>query len=258
VDRFADAAAYEGYIGRWSRLVAAEFLAWLGVRAGARWLDVGCGTGALIDAILARSAPAAVYGIDRSPELAGATAARLAAEPRARVTAGDAEALPPDIPADLDAAVSGLVLNFIPRPERALAEMARVSRGVVAAYVWDYGGGMELLRRFWDAAAAVDPAAGALDEAVRFPLCRPAPLGALFAGLLADVEVRAIDVPMRFVDFDDLWTPFLGAQGPAPSYVATLDEARKIAVRERLRVELGPPPFELHGRAWAARGQVRG
>lgn len=256
MDRFADAAAYEGYIGRWSRRVAVEFLDWLAVPPGARWLDVGCGSGALVEAILARAAPGAVYGVDRSAEFVEATAARLAGEPRVRLFVGDAQSLPRGVPEDLDVAVSALVLNFVPEPARALAEMARCAP-VVAVYLWDYAEGMELLRRFWDAAIALDPAAAALDEGVRFPLCRPDALAALFGAALRDVEVRPIDVETTFGDFDDLWSPFLGAQGPAPGYVASLDEDRRAALRSRLQASLGDGPIRLCARAWAARGSRR-
>jgi SAM-dependent methyltransferase len=123
--------------------------------------------------------------------------------------------------------VSGLVLNFVPDPALAAREMTRVARpgGRVAAYVWDYAGRMELIRHFWDAAAALDPAAAELDEGRRFGLCQPEPLGRLFrdAGL-ADVGVRPIEVATRFRDFDDYWDPFLGGQGPAPGYAMSLDE----------------------------------
>jgi SAM-dependent methyltransferase len=162
-----------------------------------------------------------------------------------------------------DAAVSGLVLNFIPSPERALAEMVRVVRpsGTVAVYVWDYAGEMQLMRRFWDAAAALDAKARDLDEGLRFPICRPEPLERLFrdAGL-EDVAVRSVDVPTVFRDFDDYWSPFLGAQGPAPSYAMSLDEEQRVALRERIRAGLPAADdgsIHLTARAWAARGSVR-
>src|SRR5262249_40380142 len=139
---------------------------------------------------------------------------------------GDAQALPID-DAAFDAAVGGLFLNFVPLPPRAVAEMVRVVRpgGVAAVYVWDYAGKMELLRCFSDAATALNPAAYALDEGRRFPLCQPEPLTELFARAgLHDVEVRAIDVPTVFRDFDDYWSPFLGGQGPAPGYAMSLSE----------------------------------
>lgn len=258
-DVWATGAAYEPYVGRWSRRVARAFLAWLAVPPGGRWLDVGCGTGALTQTILAQAAPAAVQGVDAS---AGFVAYAQAAtpDPRATFAVEDAQALSA-ADATFDAAVSGLVLNFIPRPERAAAAMARVTRpgGTVAAYVWDYAGDMQLMRAFWDAAVALDPAAGPLDEGVRFPLCRPDPLAALWQGVgLHAVEVRAVDVPTVFRDFDDYWSPFLGGQGPAPGYAMALSEERRITLRERIRAALpvaADGSIALIARAWAVRGQ---
>ena len=116
------------------------------------------------------------------------------------------------------------------------------------------------MRHFWDAAVALDPAIADLDEGRRFPLCRPEPLAALFreAGLRA-VEVRAIDVPTHFRDFDDYWSPFLGGQGPAPTYCMALDEERRTRLRERLRASLptdSDGTIRLLARAWAVRGTV--
>src|SRR5439155_875266 len=141
-------------------------------------------------------------------------------DPRARFEVGDAQALPPAAE-PYDAAVSGLLLNFLPRPELAVQGLTRAVRpgGVVGSYVWDYAGRMELMRHFWDAAGALDPSARDLDEGGRFPLCRPEPLARLFQGAGLDgVATRAIDIPTFFTDFDDYWSPFLGGQGPAPGY----------------------------------------
>jgi SAM-dependent methyltransferase len=259
-DKWAAGDAYEPYVGRWSRLVAAQLLEWLAMPPGARWLDVGCGTGALSRTILDRAAPEAVTGLDASEGFVQHATARVA-DRRASFRVGDAQALPFDDGA-FDAAVSGLVLNFVPAPARMVAEMRRVVRrgGLVGLYVWDYADGMELMRHFWDAAAALDPAARPLDEGRRFPICRPEPLAALFrdAGL-ADVEVRALDVPTVFRDFDDYWTPFLGGQGPAPGYCLSLDEARRTALREAIRARLPAQPdgrIPLTARAWEARGRA--
>ncbi|HXF36283.1 MAG TPA: class I SAM-dependent methyltransferase, partial [Actinomycetota bacterium] len=213
-DRWERGEAYEAYVGRWSRRVAPRFLAWLDVLPGRRWLDVGCGTGALCAAILERCAPALVVGVE--PSEGFLDAARRDLGDRAVLRRGTATALPlPD--ASVDAVVSGLVLNFVPDPGAALAEMTRVAErgGTIGAYVWDYAGGMEPIRVFWDAAVELDPEAAALDEGVRFPLCRPQPLAELFARAgLEGVEVTAIDVPARFQGFEDYWRPFLGGQGP--------------------------------------------
>lgn len=258
VDVWASGDAYERYVGRWSRPVAREFLAWVDAPPAHRWLDVGCGTGALSAAVVESCAPASVWGVDRaSPYVT--FAARRVGSPRATFAVADAQTLPLP-PAAVDVVVSGLVLNFIPRPEIAVREMKRVLRagGVAAVYVWDYAGEMQFMRRFWDAANALDASAVALDEGRRFPICAPAALESLFGACgFEAVTVRSIDVATRFTDFDDYWTPFLGGQGPAPSYVAALGEADRVALRERIRASL---PIERDGsialtaRAWAVKG----
>ena len=238
-DTWDSGDAYEPYVGRWSRLVAREFLGWLEVPPGGRWLDVGCGTGALAETILALAAPREVVGIDPSPAYVAFARDRLS-DPRARFEVGDAQALQ-EASATFDAVVAGLVLNFVPEPGKALSEMVRVARpggGTVAAYVWDYAEGMQLMRYFWDAAAALDPRARQLDEGRRFPLCKPEPLTNLFQRSgLEKVEVRGIDVPTVFRNFDDYWSPFLGGQAPAPSYAMSLSEERRAALRERNRAK---------------------
>ncbi|HYM15105.1 MAG TPA: methyltransferase domain-containing protein [Dehalococcoidia bacterium] len=256
-DSWVGGDAYESYVGRWSRRVAGVFLAWLAIPPGASWLDVGCGTGALSQAILATAAPRAVHGVDPSESFV-AYARQHAQDTTAAFTVGDAQALPVDSDS-VDAVVSGLVLNFVPDPARAVAEFARVTRpgGTIAAYVWDYAGQMQLMRVFWDAAVALDPAALAFDEGARFPVCRPAPLAALFRGAgLRDVETRPIDVPTVFKDFDDYWSPFLSGKAPAPAYAISLREDRRAALRERLRGALPTNKdgsIDLIARAWAVR-----
>ena len=246
--------AYEAYVGRWSRLVAAEFVGWLGVPPGRRWLDAGCGTGALTTAILG-SGPARVVGVD--PSLGFLAQAHGGVR-----VAGDAAALPLRTGA-FDAVVSGLALNFVPRPEAATAEFVRVAAAgaVVASYVWDYAAGMRMMRLFWDAAAEVDPAGAGLDEGDRFPICRePALREAWLAAGLTDVTTCSIEVPTVFAGFDDFWRPFLGGQGAAPAYLARLDERRQAAIRERLRSRLpvaADGTIALTAAAWAVRG-VRG
>ena len=259
-DVWASGDAYEPYVGRWSRAVAREFLAWLAVPPGGRWLDVGCGTGALSKIILEVASPTEVAGIDPSAGYVAYARARVP-DPRARFDVGDAHSLPVRS-ATFDAVVSGLVLNFVPDPATAVAEMARAARpgGAVAAYVWDYAGGMELMRRFWDAAVGLDPAAGELDEGRRFAaLCHRDALADLFRGAgLRGVEARAVDVPTVFRDFDDYWTPFLGGQGPAPGYAVALSADRRAALRERLCAGLpvaADGSIPLTARAWGVRGE---
>jgi len=253
-----NAESLERYVGRWSRLVAREFVAWLQVPPGSRWLDVGCGSGALTETVLAEAEPESIEGVDTSEAFVAYAASRVT-DLRASFAVADAQALDrPD--AAYDAVASSLVLNFLPDPARGAAEMRRVARpgGVVAGYVWDYAGEMQLMRRFWDAAAELDPAAADLDEGRRMAGCNPADLEALFAGAgLEEVETRAIDVPTVFADFDDYWSPFEGGQGPAPGYCASLPPDRRAALRERLRETLpaaADGSISLVARAWAVRG----
>lgn len=257
-DIWAKGDAYERYVGRWSRQVATSFVSRLGVPAGRRWLDVGCGTGALSAAVLAAADPVDVVGVDPSQGFV-VHARTHVTDPRARFEIANAQLLP--FPDDrFDAVVSGLVLNFLPEPPAAAAELARVAApgGRVASYVWDYAEGMAMIRHFWDAATALDPAAAALDEGSRFPLCRPEPLRELWAYAgLTDVTVEAIEVPTVFCDFDDYWTPFLGAQGPAPGYAASLPEDHLTGLRDLLRDRLPTGPdgsIRLTARAWTVRG----
>ncbi|MCD6041990.1 MAG: putative methyltransferase, S-Adenosyl-L-methionine (SAM)-MTase protein [Burkholderiales bacterium] len=252
---------YERYVGRWSRRVAPAFLSWLAVPAGRRWLDVGCGTGALCAAIAEHCAPSSLTGVEPSAGFLNSARQNLAA--RADFHQASAASLPL-ADRSVDVVVSGLVLNFVPDPGGALEEMQRVAGagGCIAAYVWDYAGKMELMRYFWDAAAEIDPAAAKLDEGGRFPLCRPEALRQLFSGVgLSGAEVQAIDIPTRFTGFDDYWQPFLGGQGPAPAYAMSLDEPERARLRERLRERL---PMDADGsialvaRAWAIRARLAG
>jgi len=241
--------------------VARDFVRWVEVAPGSRWLDVGCGTGALTSAILAAAEPAAVVGVDPSASYVDHTRS-VVTDPRAEFEVADAMALG-RADGEFDAVVSGLVLNFVPDQAAALVEMQRVAKSVatVAAYVWEYGRGMELMRYFWDAAVDHDPAAVAVEEGTRFPLCRPEPLTELFttAGL-TDVATEGIVVPTVFADFDDFWRPFLGGQGSAASYAMSLTEDARAELRELLRSRLpadGTGAIPLTARAWAVRGTVR-
>jgi SAM-dependent methyltransferase len=257
-DAWQHAESYEQYIGRWSRSVAREFVPGLSVAPGAVWLDVGCGSGALTAAILELAEPARVTVLDRSYEFVRHFRRVVSKDPASLLVA-DAVSLP-FTDGKADAVVSGLVLNFVPDPERAVREMLRAVRpgGVVSTYVWDYAEGMQLIRLFWDAAVALDPGAAALDEAARFPLCDAAALEQLFvrAGA-AQVATSAITISTPFRDFDDLWMPFLGAQGPAPTYAMSLSEQDRGRFRERFlqTVPTGPDgSIELSARAWVVRG----
>lgn len=258
-DNFEHGNPYEKYVGRWSRRVAAVFLSWLGVPAGRRWLDVGCGTGALCAAIVDGCAPASVTGVEPSEGFLKTAKANLG--DRVTVHQGNATAIPLG-EASVDAVVSGLVLNFVPDQQAALAEMARVTvqGGTIAAYVWDYAEKMEMMRVFWDAAVELNPDTAKLDERVRFPVCRPEALTELFTSAgLRGVEVTAIDIPTSFTSFDDYWQPFLGGQGPAPAYAVSLDETTRARLRERIRERIAFQPdgsISLIARVWAVRGTL--
>ena len=257
-DVWASGEAYESYVGRWSRIVAKHFLLWLETPPGSLWVDVGSGTGALTQAILEHASPQTVKGIDSAEGFITYASQRIT-DSRVSFQHGDAQALPAET-AVYDAVVSGLVLNFVPNPEQAVREMARAARpgGLVAVFVWDYASNMQFMRHFWNAAATLDPAAAGMDEGRRFPLCSPGPLSSLFLSVgLTIVDVRPIDIWTTFKDFDDYWKPFLGGQGPAPSYLMSLGEEGRDALRERIRSAL---PYAVDGsiplmaRAWAVRG----
>lgn len=260
MDVWAQGAAYERYVGRWSRLVADDFLRWIDIPPGRAFLDVGCGTGELSRRILEHHAPARLVGVDSSEGFIAHARAHIA-DKRAEFRVGDARSLPVEDGA-FDATVSGLVLNFVPDQPKAVAEMRRATRpgGKIAVYVWDYAGEMQMMRRFWDAAAALNPAARDLDEGPRFPVCRPDALSALFAAAgLHNIETEAIDIPTVFENFDDYWSPFLGGQGPAPGYCMSLSEPDRVALRERIRTSLPPDNggrIRLIARAWAVQGTV--
>lgn len=259
IDTWNAGDPYETYVGRWSHLVANAFLDWLNLPPGLRWLEVGCGTGALTAAIAAKSRPSRLIGIDPSEGFVAKARARLGHDAAFHVA--NALKLPLQN-AESDAVVSGLVLNFVPDTASCLAEMRRVAvpGGTIAAYVWDYAGKMALMRYFWDAAVELDPKVRELDEGIRFPLCEPDALRRAFcdAGLTA-IAVAPIDVPTHFRDFDDYWTPFLGGQGPAPSYTVSMDAASRNRLRDRIRERLpiqSDGSISLEARAWAIRSRT--
>jgi len=259
-DSWESGDSYEYYMGRWSRLVAESFIEWLFPSSGLKWLDIGCGSGALSEAIIKNHEPAVLIAVDQSADFVRTAKKRLGSRAHCRV--GNALSLPLN-DSSVNIAVSGLVLNFIPEPEKALFEMRRVTdaRGTVAAYIWDYAGKMDFLKYFWDAAVDIKPEALNLHESRRFQDSNAGTLKRLFekAGFV-DVETTSIDIITLFRDFDDYWKPFLGSQGPAPSFVSSLDEDSKDKLRNTLKAHLPTEPdgsISMVARAWAAKGQVR-
>jgi SAM-dependent methyltransferase len=257
---FGESAAYERFMGRWSRRLAPQLVKFAEIRDRNAVLDVGSGTGVLAFAIAEAVPSARITGVDPSPAYVAYAQTRVP-DDRVRFVVGDAQQLQ-IADATFDRVASLLVMNFIPDHAKALREMVRVTRpgGVVAAAVWDYGDGMQMLRIFWDEAVARNPSIAARDER-NMPLCKPGELGALWrAQGLVQVEEQPLTVQTSFASFDDYWSPFLGGQGPAGAYVAGLPEAEREALRLRLRQRLlgdGPDrAITLQARAWAVRGVV--
>ncbi len=257
---FADAEAYERFMGRWSRVVARLLLDFASLPQRGSVLDVGSGTGSLAFAIARRYGQLGALGVDPSAEYVAYANAKNLSPTRVSFEIGDAQKLR-FADASFDAAVSLLVFNFIPDPGKALRELRRVTRpgGGITAAVWDYGAGMRMLRVFWDAAVALDPGAEKMDEK-HMPLCRAGELSDLWRlGGLQGVREQAIDFTMRFESFADYWDPFLLGQGPAGAYVRSLNGDRLAALRSevkrRLRLTEGLP-IDLPARVWAVRGLV--
>jgi SAM-dependent methyltransferase len=259
MDRWTSGADYDRWMGRWSRLLAREFLSWLAVPAGLRWIDVCCGSGIVTETIAERAAPQSVVGVDASAQQIE-FAREHRAHPNVSFETGDAMALRfPD--ATFDVAVCGLGLNFIPSPARALEEFRRVINpgGTIAVYVWDYASGAMFVRHFWDVAIAVDSEAAAFDQAHRFPMCTREGLLSLFKeAKLESLSDRSLDIVTRFASFDDYWQPLLTGQGSAPTYLASRDPKIQTAIRDRLRATLpisSQGAIEMPARAWAVRAK---
>lgn len=257
---FSKADSYERFMGRWSRQLAPALVAYSELSDGGAVLDVGSGTGALSFAVRDATTTTRVVGIDLSPEYVQYAASKNA-DARVRFEVGDAQALHQENAA-FDRTLSLLVLNFVPEPRRAVAEMVRVTKpgGIVSSAVWDYAEGMEMLRVFWDEAIALDPAMAKRDEK-DMPLCKPGELAALLRDAkLEAVSETALVIRLQFSSFDDYWEPFGLGQGPAGAYVAALPAERQRALRERLRARLlgsgADRALEMHARAWAAKGTV--
>jgi SAM-dependent methyltransferase len=251
---FSESDGYERFMGRWSRRLAPQFVTFARVGEGDRVLDVGSGTGALSFAAAAVTS-ASVTGVDPSAAYVR-YAQEHADDDRVRFEVADARAL--SFPDDaFDRTLSMLVLNFVPEPAAALREMIRVTRpdGVVAAAVWDYGEGMQMLRAFWDEAVALNPDAESRDEKHMSLSTRGALADLWRAHGLQDVGEEPLSIDMAFSSFDDYWQPFLMGQGPAGVYVSTLAESDRRALESRLRGRMAEA-LKLRARAWAVRGVV--
>jgi SAM-dependent methyltransferase len=257
-DKWAAGSTYEDFMGRWSRQLAPRYVLWLGIPNSVHWLDVGCGTGALTHAICSNAAPASVLGCDPAEPFVEYARKHSPGESAAFVVAGAGNL--PRRAGGYGCVASLFAMNFFPDAGAAVHEMRSLASpgATVSACVWDYAAGMGFLRYFWDAAVAMDPDARALDEGVRFPLCQPDVLSGLFRdGGLHDVCCEPIEMVTVFAGFDDYWRPFLGGTGPAPSYVASLDEHARAALMAKLEHTLtdgADGKIAMTARAWAVRG----
>ena len=257
---FAVSAGYERFMGRWSRLLAPGYVAFVGVKNGDRVLDVGTGTGALAVAVESAVTPGELVGIDPSEGFIG-YAKKNAKSGRSRFEVGDAQALQFK-DASFDQTMALLVMNFVPDHNKAIAEMRRVTRpqGVVSACVWDYNAGMQMLRFFWDEAVALDPAIEPKDER-HMKLSREGQLVDLWkkAGLV-NVQEKPLMIDQAYSSFDDYWGSFLKGAGPGGAYVVSLSEGRRqqleANVRKRLLGNRQDGAFTLKAKAWCVRGEV--
>lgn len=259
-DSWAAGSTYEGFMGRWSRQLAAQLIPWLGIPRSVHWLDIGCGTGALATAICRRADPASVVGCDPAEPFIHFARGHSQDARLSFVVAGIGSL--PRRSGGFGSITSLLALNFFPNSEAAVQEMRSVAapQGTVSACVWDYAGEMQFLRHFWDAAVKLDSGARELDEGKRFPICNPEQLRGLFQSAnLTDIRCEGIQVPTTFATFGDYWQPFLGGTGPAPSYVASLAPEHRTALSRQLQEALprgGDGSIALTARAWAIRGNL--
>jgi len=260
--RARDGAAYQRFLGRWSRLLAGPFAEFAHPADHGRVLDVGCGTGSLALVLAERRAREQVAGIDiAAPYIAFAQSRSGAAG--IDFVVGDVCCLP-FADGSFAAALAQLSLNFIPDAAQAVRETRRVVRpgGVVAGAVWDFRGGLVFQRLFWDTAAGLDPGAGAArDRLFSSPLALPDGLPALWRGAgLAAIERGSITIRMEYADFADYWEPLLGGQGPVGVYVESLPHERRRLIEERARAAFlsgaADGPRSLTATAWAVRGVV--
>jgi len=256
--KFTDGAAYERYMGVWSRTAGDLFLDWLKPAPGLRWLDVGCGNGAFTERIADFCAPASIHGID--PSEAQLEFARLRPALRSAVfQKADAMALPFPVSA-FDAAVMPLVIFFVPDPAKGVAEMARVVApgGIVSAYAWDMPGGgfpyamlQEEIKAMGLALARTPYPEASRIDAMRDYWSQ--------AGLRS-IDTRAFIVRRTFSGFDDYWETILGGPSVRPTLVAMSGDEIGI-LQKRLRARLAPDtsaPFTLEARCHAVRGTVVG
>lgn len=244
--------AYDRFMGRYSRPLAADFADWFEVTAGQRALDVGCGPGALTEQLVARLGSDRVSAIDPSAPFVEACRARF---PDVDVRQGAAESLPFDDDS-FDAAGACLVVHFMTDPVGGLGEMRRVTRegGWVAATVWDLAGSRAPMWPLWQAVGEVAPHVP--DESDYQGGSQESLVSILEGAGLRDVEAAELAVTVTHPSFEEWWEPYLHGVGPAGEAVAALDPGDRARVEETLRRNLGTGPFDLTAVAYAARGRA--
>lgn len=248
-------------MGRWSRIAGREFVHWLRIPGGLRWLDVGCGTGAFSQVIFDACAPSQLVGIDPSEFQLVEARAQLGNR-TATFLAADAMSLPFG-EAAFDAAVAGLVLNFVSDPQRMVSEMKRVvgDGGCVAAYVWDFSGGGSVTQHIGIALAEFSPSlAQAPDNVYQVRTTSLDVLASLFIKAGLDfVETRPFEIKLHFESFDDYWSANTTFASPNARQLAALAPNDREIVRQYVRELLSPSidgTIEYVARTNAVRGSV--
>lgn len=251
---------YNAYMGKWSEQIAKQFIKWLQPSDNALWLDVGCGTGALTKTIVHQASPELIYGLDPSADFIS-EAKTFVQSPQVNFLVGSGT----DIAFNnnhFDYAVSALALNFMPNPQTAIQEISRVTKenGIIALYVWDYIDKMEWLRYFWSSAVALDKSASQYDEGVRFPICQPDNLKALFESCnLKDIELASLSIPAYFETFEAYWELLNIGNFPAPAYLKSLSKEKQTELKAHLQEAVPTQPdglIYMATRAWAIRGKL--
>ena len=258
---FQDGAAYERFMGRWSRLTGQPFVDWLQIPPRRIWLDVGCGTGAFTEVILASCDPKAVIALDPSEQHLAYAKSRTQ-DKRVNFIMGDATAIEAEDHA-FDVCTAALVLNFISLQGKALAEMSRVVRpgGTVAAYVWDFAGRRSLSQHLWDAIASISPDAEAVRRnTLQVEASHPDTLARLFrAQSLADIRITSLDIRVTFESMDDYWTSNTDFSSAAGLYCRSLPIEQLSGLRRTLQTTLPAGEkgeISFPARAWAIQGTV--
>jgi SAM-dependent methyltransferase len=256
---FTDGAAYDRLMAPWSRAVGQQFVDWLALPPGLRWLDVGCGTGAFTELLLGQTNPFDVSAVDPAEDQIAYARTKPAAK-HVNFRQAEAQKLP-FADGEFDVAAMALVITFVPEPAQALAEMKRVVKpgGVIGTYVWDFLGKGNTQQPLREAVEAMGVPVLSTPGHVHSRLDS---LGAIFtaAGLDA-VSVRPIEIEISYANFDEYWTAQTGFSNTVVQHMRKMSEEQVEELKAHLREHL---PRDKSGRivykAWAnaAKGRVPG